>query len=60
MTRENDWDEDWDESSNSESYEEWLEASDLKDTPTNRAWFDCPMGERSEFIKKHKSWWNKF
>ena len=50
---------DWDGSREPENYEEWLDASDSEDTPTNRAWYDCPDEERYDFIKNHKSWWDK-
>lgn len=49
----------WDGSREPENYEEWLDASDSEDTPTNRAWYDCPDEKRSDFIKEHKSWWDK-
>lgn len=49
----------WDGSSEPANYKEWLDASGSKDTPTNKAWYDCPDEKRSDFIKDHKSWWDK-
>lgn len=49
---------DWDGSRAPENYEEWLDASGNEDTPTNKAWYNCPEEKRSDFIKENKSWWN--
>lgn len=49
----------WDGSREPDNYEEWLDATDNEDTPINREWYDCPEEKRSDFIEKHKSWWER-
>ncbi len=35
------------------NYEEWLEAANLEDSEDNRSWYECPDGERSEWLDAH-------
>ena len=41
-------------------YQSWLKETDLKDTKLNHEWYHTPEEKSSEFIKNHKSWWEKF
>lgn len=42
------------------NYEKWLKDTGKDDSKRNREWYDCPEEKRSDYIKDHKSWWNKF
>lgn len=41
-----------------DEYKKWLKETDTKDSKEAKKWFDCPEEKRSEFIKKHKTWWD--
>ena len=49
-----------DERKKDSEYQSWLNQTDKKDTKLNNEWYHTPEKERSDFIKEHKSWWNKF